>query len=167
MIGPLPPSAGPGRGRNAPRAGQSTLWRYRALCAQTDPEAFFPEAATFSAVCRHVTQVRNRLSSLEAAARGLSQYGYANLSLERVVSEAGFTRGALYHQFADKEERALAVVRWVERTWHAEGGHLHTTDAEIQLSGRAPYDTELAERAVRGLLGLPPQAVPTNGEVHE
>ena len=37
----------------------------------------------------------------------------------------------------------------------------------IQLSGRAPYDTELAERAVRGLLGLPPQAVPTNGEVHE
>jgi hypothetical protein len=37
----------------------------------------------------------------------------------------------------------------------------------IQLAGRAPHDTELAERVVRGLLGLPPQAVPTPMEVHE
>ena len=37
----------------------------------------------------------------------------------------------------------------------------------IQLAGRAPHDTGLAERAVRGLLGLPPQLAPTETEVHE
>lgn len=196
-------------------------------------------------------RARSRNALLEAAARGLSRYGYANLSLERVASEAGYTRGALYHQFANKEDLALAVVSWVDQTWHAEVGHLFTADADpvetllavarghavycrrdvarvmmilrvefagrdhpvgraigdvvdrllanctdlitvaresgaippgppprdtalaligalesvaIQLARRAPHDTALAERAVRGLLGLPPPAGPTHLE---
>ena len=196
-------------------------------------------------------RTRSRSALLEAAARGLSIYGYANLSLERVAHEAGYTRGALYHQFADKEALALAVVGWVEETWQAEVGHLLTAGGDpvqtlmavarghavycrreiapvlmtlrveftgqdhpigrameqgvdrlladctdliatgrasgvippgpppgdlalavlgalesvaIQLAGRAPYDVELTERAVRGLLGLPPQAAPADTE---
>ena len=35
------------------------------------------------------------------------------------------------------------------------------------VGGGAPHDTEFAERAVRGLLGLPPQLAPTGTEVHE
>jgi AcrR family transcriptional regulator len=54
---------------------------------------------------------------LETAARGLSRHGYASLVLERVASEAGYPRGALYPLFASKED--LAVVRWVEETWNA------------------------------------------------
>jgi AcrR family transcriptional regulator len=65
-------------------------------------------------------RARTRSALLEAAARGLSRYGYGNLALERVAAEAGYTRGALYHQFANKEDLALAVVRWVEETWNAE-----------------------------------------------
>ncbi|MFC4554087.1 TetR/AcrR family transcriptional regulator [Georgenia faecalis] len=57
---------------------------------------------------------------LEAAARGLSTYGYANLVLEQVARDAGYTRGALYHLFANKEELAQAVVAWVSETWDAE-----------------------------------------------
>jgi len=57
---------------------------------------------------------------LEAAARGLSRYGYGNLVLEQVAREAGYTRGALYHQFKDKEDLALAVVEWVNETWWRE-----------------------------------------------
>lgn len=57
---------------------------------------------------------------LVAAARGVSTYGYANLALEQVARDAGYTRGALYHQFANKEELVLAVVAWVEETWDAE-----------------------------------------------
>ena len=57
---------------------------------------------------------------LEAAARGFSRYGYGNLVLEKVASEAGYTRGALYHLFAGKEELALAVVDWVAETWEQE-----------------------------------------------
>jgi AcrR family transcriptional regulator len=67
---------------------------------------------------------RTRAALLESAARGLSRYGYGNLVLERVASDAGYTRGALYHQFKDKEELALAVIDWVDRTWREEVGRL-------------------------------------------
>ncbi len=65
---------------------------------------------------------RTRGALLEAAARGLSRHGYANLVLERVASDAGYTRGALYHQFKDKEDLALAVIDWVDETWRQEVG---------------------------------------------
>jgi AcrR family transcriptional regulator len=44
--------------------------------------------------------------------------------LERVASEAGYTRGALYHQFKDKDDLALAVIEWVDETWRHEVGRL-------------------------------------------
>jgi AcrR family transcriptional regulator len=59
---------------------------------------------------------------LESAARGLSRYGYGNLVLEQVAREAGYTRGALYHQFRDKEDLALAVIDWVDEAWTREVG---------------------------------------------
>jgi AcrR family transcriptional regulator len=65
---------------------------------------------------------RTRTALLESAARGLSRYGYGNLVLEQVAREAGYTRGALYHQFRDKEELALAVVEWADETWRREVG---------------------------------------------
>jgi AcrR family transcriptional regulator len=67
---------------------------------------------------------RTRSALLESAARGLSRYGYGNLILERVASEAGYTRGALYHQFKDKEDLASAVIDWVDETWRQEVGRL-------------------------------------------
>src|SRR5260370_30004978 len=65
---------------------------------------------------------RTRSALLESAARGLSRYGYGNLVLEQVAREAGYTRGALYHQFKDKEALALAVVDWVNESWTREVG---------------------------------------------
>ncbi len=44
--------------------------------------------------------------------------------LEQVAREAGYTRGALYHQFSDKEDLALAVIDWVDQTWREEVGRL-------------------------------------------
>lgn len=67
---------------------------------------------------------RTRRALLESAARGLSRYGYGNLILERVASDAGYTRGALYHQFEDKEDLVLAVIDWVDETWRQEVGQL-------------------------------------------
>jgi AcrR family transcriptional regulator len=65
---------------------------------------------------------RSRSALLESAARGLSRYGYGNLVLEDVAREAGYTRGALYHQFKDKEALALAVIEWADETWRVEVG---------------------------------------------
>ncbi|HEU4906411.1 MAG TPA: TetR/AcrR family transcriptional regulator [Solirubrobacterales bacterium] len=76
---------------------------------------------------------RSRSALLEAAARGLSRHGYANLVLEDVARDAGYTRGALYHQFKGKEDLALAVLEWVDETWWSEVGAL----AEGQPSAAA------------------------------
>jgi AcrR family transcriptional regulator len=65
---------------------------------------------------------RTRSALLEAAARGLSRYGYGHLRLEEVAREAGYTRGALYHQFKDKTDLALAVIDWVNENWMREVG---------------------------------------------
>jgi AcrR family transcriptional regulator len=65
---------------------------------------------------------RSRSALLESAARGLSRHGYGNLVLAEVAREAGYTRGALYHQFNDKEDLALAVIEWVNENWMREVG---------------------------------------------
>jgi AcrR family transcriptional regulator len=44
--------------------------------------------------------------------------------LEQVAREAGYTRGALYHQFKDKEDLALAALEWVDETWRRVVGGL-------------------------------------------
>jgi AcrR family transcriptional regulator len=67
---------------------------------------------------------RSRNALLEAAAKGLSRHGYGHLRLEEVAREAGYTRGALYHQFDDKTALALAVIRWVDESWRQEVGPL-------------------------------------------
>jgi AcrR family transcriptional regulator len=196
-------------------------------------------------------RARTRDALLEAAARGISSHGYSALGLEQVASEAGYSRGALYHQFAGKEELALAVVRWIDETWAAEvaqpslaeatptdtlltiarrhavycrrdvarvmnvlhvefGGREHPVGRAVEeiverlmvwctdlivagradgslpagpppretadvflsvveavgvtVAGRTPHDVELMERAVRGVLGLPPK---TSGDQEE
>ncbi|HEY6597216.1 MAG TPA: TetR/AcrR family transcriptional regulator, partial [Asanoa sp.] len=82
-------------------------------------------------------RARSRAALLEAAARGLSRAGYGNLVLDAVAAEAGYTRGALYHQFRDKEALALATLEWVHETWYAEVG-------SVFGEGLAPVDAHVA-----------------------
>jgi AcrR family transcriptional regulator len=75
-------------------------------------------------------RARSRNALLESAARGLSRYGYRNLVLEQVARDAGYTRGALYHQFKDKQELTLAVIEWILETWRQEVGPLVEQESE-------------------------------------
>ena len=75
-------------------------------------------------------RARSRSALLESAARGLSRHGYANLNLERVAREAGYTRGALYHQFEGKEDLSLAVIEWVDENWMREVGEPARQEAD-------------------------------------
>lgn len=53
--------------------------------------------------------------ALVAAARPLfAEHGFAAVGTEAIVQAAGVTRGALYHQFADKTELFAAVFEQVE-----------------------------------------------------
>jgi AcrR family transcriptional regulator len=85
-------------------------------------------------------RAETRAALLESAARGLSRFGYGNLTLEQVASDAGYTRGALYHQFTGKEDLALAVVKWVASTWEREvwePAHRGTDDPVALLAALA------------------------------
>jgi len=80
------------------------------------------------------TQAERRALSrgalLESAARGLSRYGYGNLTLEQVATDAGYTRGMIYHHFKDKEDLALAVIEWIDETWRQEVGPLLARESD-------------------------------------
>ncbi|QVQ54507.1 TetR/AcrR family transcriptional regulator [Spiractinospora alimapuensis] len=65
-------------------------------------------------------RARTREALLRAAALGLSRKGFRNLTLEEVAKDAGYTRGALYHLFKDKQELTLAVIEWIFDLWNVE-----------------------------------------------
>ncbi|PSL01800.1 TetR family transcriptional regulator [Haloactinopolyspora alba] len=75
-------------------------------------------------------RARTRDKLLESAARGLSRYGYGNLVLEEVANDAGYSRGALYHLFKDKQDLTLAVGDWVLETWAHEVGRFVDQEAD-------------------------------------
>ena len=95
-------------------------------------------------------RARSRNALLESAARGLSRYGYGNLILEQVAADAGYTRGALYHQFKDKQDLALAVIEWADETWRQEVGRLaeQETDPAAALITMARGHAVLCRRDV-------------------
>jgi AcrR family transcriptional regulator len=64
---------------------------------------------------KHVERSRATRERLLAHARALfGERGYAAVGTEEIVRAAGVTRGALYHQFRDKEALFEAVVEQVE-----------------------------------------------------
>ncbi len=99
-------------------------------------------------------RARSRSALLESAARGLSNQGYGNLVLEQVARDAGYTRGALYHQFRDKEELALAVVEWVNETWQREVGDPvgRETDPVVALLELARSHAVFCRRDIAGVM---------------
>lgn len=53
---------------------------------------------------------------VEAAKHVFAEKGFAGASLEEIAERAGFTRGAIYKNFADKEDLFFAVFdRGIER----------------------------------------------------
>src|SRR2546429_6684106 len=66
-----------------------------------------------------------REALLSAARELFAERGYAATSTEDVVQRAGLTRGALYHQFRDKEDLFRAVYAEVEREFAEKiGAHM-------------------------------------------
>jgi AcrR family transcriptional regulator len=55
-----------------------------------------------------------RAALVTAARRLFAERGYADVGTEEIVQEAGLTRGALYHHFADKTELFAATFEAVE-----------------------------------------------------
>jgi AcrR family transcriptional regulator len=63
---------------------------------------------------RAESQARTRAELLAAAARVFAQCGYDGASVGRIAEEAGYSHGAVYSNFADKEDLFLALYeQWV------------------------------------------------------
>lgn len=81
---------------------------------------------------------------LDAAEQLFVQHGIANVSLEKVAARAGLTRGAIYWNFADKEDLALALVArrrrrdlesWERSVRTGAGGGAHLASLEEWFEG--------------------------------
>ena len=107
---------------------------------------------------------------MAAAATNISRHGYADLVLDRVASDAGYTRGALYHLFANKDALVLAVVEWVGLAWRDEVGHVltETTDPVETLIAVARTSAVYARQEhARALLRLRPEFAGTNHPINQ
>jgi AcrR family transcriptional regulator len=68
---------------------------------------------------------------IQVARERFAEHGYGGVGTEAIVRAAGVTRGALYHQFADKTELFAAVVEAVE------GDVMSRIDVAVATSGLA------------------------------
>jgi len=81
---------------------------------------------------------------LDAAEELFLQHGMANVSLEKVAARAGLTRGAIYWNFADKQDLALALISrrrtrdmesWERSVDTGHGGGAHLTSLQRWFEG--------------------------------
>jgi AcrR family transcriptional regulator len=76
-----------------------------------------------------------RATLIAVARRLFVAHGYFATGTEEIVKEAGVTRGALYHHFADKKGLFLAVFRAVEDDLLANAGRMDAPDSFARLRG--------------------------------
>lgn len=69
---------------------------------------------------RQLRAVRTREQILDGAVEVLVQYGYAGLTMQRVQTASGVTRGALTHHFSSMRELAVAAIDHVADAQGAE-----------------------------------------------
>jgi TetR/AcrR family transcriptional repressor of nem operon len=55
-------------------------------------------------------KARTRASIVESARKLFNRHGFEQVSIDRIMSEAGLTRGGFYHHFASKDELYAAAV---------------------------------------------------------
>jgi AcrR family transcriptional regulator len=109
------------------------------------------------------TQAQRRHETREqvliAASRVFARSGFHATSLDAVAEEAGFSRGAVYYNFADKEQLFLELLdrRCAERARHvrevfASGGDdIAQTSEQAQLAARDALEAMIRDPEWRAL----------------
>lgn len=94
------------------------------------------EHATPRRLTRAERQARTRAALIDAAARVFVERGFAATSVEAIVAEAGFTRGAFYSNFSTKEELFAELLQERVYMLYADLA-LESATAGTRLSPRA------------------------------
>jgi AcrR family transcriptional regulator len=108
---------------------------------------------------RRRTQAERREETREqllaAAARVFAKQGFHATSLDAVAEEAGFSRGAVYYNFADKEELFLELLdrRCAERAQDLRAVFADVEAGDVEASSRRAQVA--AEHALDAMTGDP------------
>ena len=116
---------------------------YISVCESIGPSAAVSRGTPVPRLTRAESRVRTREQVIAAAAEVFTQKGFHGASLEEIAEAAGYSRGAVYSNFADKTDVFLAVLD--------ERMHRRIT----QVGGLL-----VASLLARGLLRSAPQAQP-------
>src|SRR3954469_11014580 len=75
---------------------------------------------------------------LAAAGRVFAARGFHGTSLDAIAEEAGFSRGAVYYNFADKEELFLELLdrRCAERAQDLRAVFAETDEDDVEATSR-------------------------------
>jgi AcrR family transcriptional regulator len=100
-----------------------------------------------------------RKEVLAAASRVFARNGFHGTSLDAVAEEAGFSRGAVYYNFADKEELFLELLdrRCAERardirdTFGGGGDDLASTTEQAKLAAKDALEAMIGDPEWRAL----------------
>ena len=105
-----------------------------------------------------------RTALIDAARPLFAEHGFGGVGTETIVRAAGVTRGALYHQFADKTELFAAVFEAVEEDIGARIGEVvaaagSTDPLEAMRTGAGAWLDACAEPEVQQIVLLDAPAV--------
>jgi AcrR family transcriptional regulator len=87
------------------------VWKFRTDCMKVGAMS---KGAPTARRTQSERTAQTRAELIAAARRLFGADGFAGVGAERIAREAGMTRGALYHQFADKADLFAAVLDQVE-----------------------------------------------------
>lgn len=100
----------------------------------------------------HRLPPERRRAVLDAAARAFAEHGYAGASLNRVLAEAGMSKGAAYYCFDDKADLFATVV---EDAWATVAAALPADPASLGADEFWPTLEALYLRQLRAFADTP------------
>jgi AcrR family transcriptional regulator len=107
---------------------------------------------------RTETQGKTRQRLLDAAERAFAAEGFGGASLDRIAEDAGFTRGAVYSNFADKADLFVAVLdRRLDRRYGEVAEAMRAArdpDAFVAALHNPPWQADGQQDAMRQWLML-------------
>jgi AcrR family transcriptional regulator len=89
---------------------------------------------------RRESQERTRAALLDSGARAFARHGVERASIQQVARGAGFTRGAFYAHFRNKEELCMAILEDRFDTYIAEFDQILATGEEPEVRARRAGD---------------------------
>jgi AcrR family transcriptional regulator len=103
-------------------------------------------------ITRVQSQAETRARVLAAAARVFACHGYHGASISEIADEAGYSHGAVYSNFADKQDLFMALYEeWVARRVAEINAERGAASTAAGIDAERPGASTVAERARVGV----------------